>query len=254
MEPRYNQALDSVRAGDPDDQAIFTIAGFISYVFACSPAGMRISSIPMRAMVEAETKLLERLGKLPALPEAFGDATLEDLLNHGAITVDVDPKYPQAIGIGQILDHVATFGNFPWEFLINPYQSSPFFTSDFPIALEPSVDPRVSNKLVPLAPDLAVRIFPDPRWPDREVDTSFEHFRLRLRTPSENEVRELNRRIVRAAESEVYFRDNHPWVRRFVERNRNFRTDVVVSEIPTSETGRIIHSSQRVLPHNWDEA
>ncbi len=42
------------------------------------------------------------------------------------------------------------FGNCEWEILQNDFQDSPFFTSDYPIAIEKASDPRVLNKIVPL--------------------------------------------------------------------------------------------------------
>jgi Protein of unknown function (DUF4238) len=90
---------------------------------------------------------------------------------------------------------------------------SPFFTSDFPVAIEKTNDLRVLNRIVPLAPNLAIRIRPDLRV-DRERlrDPSFTSFGYRRRSPGRQELMALNRLIVRCAEETVFYRDDHPWV------------------------------------------
>lgn len=97
------------------------------------------------------------------------------------LQVEVDPKFPQAIGIVNILGVVALFGNFPWDVILNPYDDTPFFASDYPVANELSPDPRFLYRVVPLAPDIAVRIRPDGQ--KRSEDMSFPHFRFRAVTP-----------------------------------------------------------------------
>ncbi len=112
-------------------------------------------------MLESSARALDAAGAFPAPPEALGGVSLTELLGQGALTFRVDPKFPQAIGITNILKMVLTFGNSGWELLRNPFADSPFFTSDFPAAVEPSADPRVINRIVPLTPFLAVRLCPD---------------------------------------------------------------------------------------------
>jgi hypothetical protein len=36
------------------------------------------------------------------------------------------------------MSHVSVFGNSPWEILHNEDANSPFFTSDYPVAIEAS--------------------------------------------------------------------------------------------------------------------
>jgi hypothetical protein len=100
-------------------------------------------------------------------------SSLTELLGKGALTFRVDPKFPQAIGITNILKMVLAFGNSAWEVLRNPFEDSPFFTSDFPAAVEPSTDPRVVNRIVPLTPFLAVRLSPDIYLNRDELDFGF---------------------------------------------------------------------------------
>jgi hypothetical protein len=158
IEPKYNAALEHLSADKIDQECIFVIAGFVAYVYSCSPAGMRVNSEPLKAMVADTARILESKGSLPPPPPVLGGKTMTELLQSGVIQINIDEKYPQAIGIASILSVTTTFGNFEWDVLINPFESTFFFTSDFPIAIERTNDARILNKIVPLAPHLAIRI------------------------------------------------------------------------------------------------
>jgi hypothetical protein len=232
IEPKYNAMVDTLRRGEIDREAVYVIAGFAAYVAACSPAAMRINSGPLAGSLEATANILDKRGELPRAPEILGGKTVSELLADGTIKHVIDQKYPQAISISNILHHVGSFGNFDWQILLNDNPSSPFFTSDYPVAIEETADLRVLNRVVPLAPDVAIRIMPDL---NREAlhDLSFPGFRWRRRKVRDAELHDINRLIVRCAESLVFFRDDLPWVSPFVERNSRHRVEPTVRKIPT---------------------
>jgi hypothetical protein len=240
IEPKYNESVQKLRANTIDADSVYVIAGFAAYVATCSPAAMRINSGPIRGMVEATASAIDRHGDVPKAPPELGGKSLSELLADGTVVIDIDGKYPQAIGITNVMGRVSGFGNFDWDILINEEASSPFFTSDYPIAIEAADDPRVLNRIVPLAPDIAIRIKPDVNRPKRD-DFSFPDFSSRRRKVGLAEIREINRLIVRSAESLVFFRNNHDWVSRFVERNRRYRIEPTIRRIPNG-TGEIIWS------------
>jgi hypothetical protein len=155
-------------------------------------------------------------------------------------------KYPQAIGINTILKSTATFGNFNWEILHNDEPDSPFFTSDFPVAIEKTDDPRILNRIVPLAPTLALRIVPDLTLDRARSDLSFSHFGHRSRKLGRDEIVGLNRLIVRCAEETVFYRDDHSWILPFVSRNRHYRIEPRTSTLPTP-TGTLLMSTLRIV-------
>lgn len=246
VEPKYNASVSKLRNNKIDDESIYVVAGFVAYVVSCSPAAMRIHTGPLKATVESEAAILERQGLLEKSPSAFGGKSLSELLAGGTIRVDVDPKYPQAIGIANILHHVSAFGNARWEVLHNGDASSPFFTSDFPVAIEPTDDPRVFSKVVPLAPDLAVRITPRIEMSRAQPDLSFGKFSHRTRTLGRQEILDINRSIVRCAEDIVFYRDDHKWIKPFITKNRHYRIETVVRKLPRG-TGFLNISSQRIV-------
>lgn len=225
MEPKYNAALDKLTDKQIDNECIYTIASFVAYVMTCSPAGMRVQSGPLESMVETRAAGLDAQGLLPPPPPMLAGTNLTELLRGGGVEVVIDPKFPQAIGISSILKLVVLFGNFKWEILRNELDDSPFFTSDFPVAIEKTDDPRILNRIVPLAPSLALRIRPDRTLDRSRLDFAFANFRCHTPKVNRQELIKLNRLIVRCAEDTVFYRDDHPWIQSLIAKNRYYRIE-----------------------------
>lgn len=247
IEPRYNSAVDALRRGDPSSDTILAIAGFAAYVVSCSPTAMRVHSDYLRHTVVASAKVLETQGKVPPPPDILGASTMAELLDTGKVKVSIDGKYPQAIGIANVLDTTSMFGNAAWDIIINVHASdNPLFTSDYPAPLQQSAAPRVMSRIIPLAPDIAVRITPELSR-RRETDLSFPRMRFRTERPASGEVREINRLIVQSAEELVFFRDDLYWIPGFVARNRNFRVEPITETIPAGDAYLTV-ATQRIRP------
>ena len=197
IEPKYNEALAKLIGDKIDEQCIYTIGGFVAYVVFCSPAGMRIQSGPLKSIVETVAATMEARGLIPPPPKELGGESLVELLGTGAVKVKVDPKFPQAIGISSIRRSVAIFGNSRWDILLDGFNHSPFFTSDFPAAIEETRDRLIINRIVPLAPNLAIRIRPDLTIDRGLANFSFANFHCRRRSISQKEAVDINRLIVR---------------------------------------------------------
>jgi hypothetical protein len=251
IEPRYNASVAKLISDNIDSECIYTIAGFTAYVITCSPTGMRVHSDHMRSMVETAAVAADARGLLPPPPEKLGGARLAELLRDGHIQITVDPKYPQAMGITTILKDIAVFGNSRWDILLNDFDESPFFTSDFPVAIEKTRDWRVLNRIVPLAPNLAARIKPDLNMDRKRADFSFTNFDRRIRHVSLQEIAKINELIVRCAEDSVFYRDDLAWVEKFIAKNRCYRIEPITNKIPQGN-GTLVISSQRILPWRAD--
>lgn len=246
IEPHYNSALKKLAANEVDSDCIYTISGFVAYVVTCSPCGMRVLSGPLESVVKTTAALMEDMGMLLPPPAELGGASLTELLRSGVVKFTVDPKYPQAIGIETIMQHTARFGNFKWEILRNSFTDNPFFTSDFPAAIEKSEDPRVLNRIVPLAPNLAIRISPDRSIVRDKMDLTFANFGCRIHDASRAEVLHINRLIVQCAEETVFYRDDRPWVYPFVAKNRHYRIEPFTHEMPAPK-GTYMISTQKIV-------
>jgi Protein of unknown function (DUF4238) len=246
VEPNYNAAISELSTGKPSRDTVYAIAGFAAYVTSCSPTAMRLHSGPLRSSVEATGKILDASGEITRAPEALGGRSFTELVENGDIKVTIDGKYPQALGIDGIMQRVNIWGNSAWDIVVNEHvKDSSFFTSDSASGIELSDDPRIINRLVPLAPNLAVRIRPDLDARDLNMDATFKAFRCRLLTPSRNEIRAMNQAIARCGEELIFFRDHHEWVEPFLNKHRNFRVEPVTSEIKTP-TGYALVSTFRV--------
>lgn len=246
VEPKYNPSLNKIYNETFDQECILSIAGFVAYVMACSPAGIRILSDPLRASLESTSAILDRDGDLPRAPDILGGKSLTELLADGAVSFKIDPKFPQALGITSIIGWVSVFGNSRWEVLRNEAADTPFFTSDFPVGLERSPNPRVINRIVPLAPDLAIRICPDIRLSGQQPDLSFKAFKAKYRRLKRREVVEINRCIVRSAEETIFYRDNLDWVVPFISKNRRYHVEGITQQIPHGR-GFLNVSTQRIV-------
>lgn len=232
IEGKYNAAADALEAGKPERETVYVLAGFLSYILSCSPAAMRLNSVPLKGSVEAVAKLLENRGELPPPPAILGGDSFAELLDSGKLVIKVDEKYPQAVGIANILQRVAVFGNFRWDVMINGHDDCPFFTSDFPVACEPTRDPRVVNRVMPLAPHIAVRVEPDVSFSRKNPPFDFSNFSFGRRKVTRREACNVNRLLVQSAEDTVFYREDQPWVEGFVEKYRQFRVETENTQIP----------------------
>lgn len=245
VEPNYPSSIEEISKGIIGQKSIYTIAGFIAYVNTCSPAAMRMQSAPLKATIEESSKMMEKMDDFPNAPESLGGKSLSELIDDGTIGVKIDPKYPQAIGIAQILLIVQALGNSYWEILHNEIDGSPFFTSDFPICAEETADLRITNKIVPLSPNIAVRIVPNIDFKRDDGEFKFEHFRWSKKKLTRNQVMHINRLIVRCAETMVIFKEDEPWVEAFVKKNAKFRLETNITKIPAGN-GSLILARQEI--------
>jgi hypothetical protein len=246
IEPKYSAAVAKLASNRIDEECIYTIAGFSAYVISCSPAGMRIHSSALQGAVEMEAFMLDSKGLIPAPPPELGGMNLTEILKKGIVKVDVDPKFPQAIGIASILKNTAMLGNFRWEVLCNDFEDSAYFTSDYPVAIEKTSDSSVMNKIIPLSPTLAIRIRPDREVNRAQADFTFANFDCQYRRLGRKEVAQINKLIVRSAEALVFFRDNLPWVSEFVRKNSRFRIELCTSKLQQG-SGMVMFCSQEIV-------
>lgn len=231
IEPRFSRAVTNLQREKFERETLVVIAGFIAYIMVCSPGGTRINAALLKEIVEETTRRLDRQGRFPPPPKATGGASFTELLEKGAVKIAIDEKFPQAFGVTSILEFVKMFGNFGWEIMVNRFDDSPFLTSDFPVAMEVT-QRTVLNRIFPLAPQLAIRLHPDPSLNSDDLDFSFSKFHFKVRKVSRPQVRYINELIVRCAENVVFCNRDLPWVSTFVERNAAYRVKPVTSMIP----------------------
>jgi hypothetical protein len=126
VEPKYNEAINKIANGKIDLECVYIIAGFVAYIITCSPAGMRIQSESLEESVKEVSRIIDKQGLYPTPPPELGAKSLTELMDSGKVLIEIDPKYPQAIGISSILSLTSTLGNFKWEILINSFDELAF--------------------------------------------------------------------------------------------------------------------------------
>lgn len=245
IEPKYNTAVEKIKVNNIDREVIYTVSGFLSYIITCSPAAMRIHSELFRGIVEDQAIMLDSIKQIPPPPPELGAESMTDLIKMGKLTIDVDGKYPQAFGIRSILYHVAVFGNSTWDILENPHADSPFFSSDFPVAIEHGSDNRILNRTFPLTPQLAIRIKPNPERHYKTLDHDFKHFKYKKKKLSLADAKALNRLFVQCAESVVFSCQNSDWTEQFIRKNSKFRIEPIMARSKL-KSGNILYFTQEI--------
>jgi hypothetical protein len=199
-------------------------------------------------MVAEYAKTLEQKGELPKAPKSLGYDKFSEMIDKGVIDIDVDPKYPQAIGISNILERVAVWAQSDCQVLINNCEDLPFLTSDSPVALEITPGSPIIPRVIPLAPDLAIRIVPHLNA-GRDYLDGVAKFSPVFRRISRAEVKQINKNIVRCAEASVFASIRRKGLERMVSKNSDifvFPNIVVERE----QNCRRIISSFRVGPRD----
>lgn len=221
VEPRYNRACSAALRGNMEFEDVFSLAGFGAFVTASSPTAVRLGQGSIAALAESDARLLDESGMLERSPKELGHRSLSQLLDDNALAINIDGKFAQAVGIGLVLELTNGFANTPWDFVRNPFEDSPFLTSDFPVALAARKGELALRRFIPVQPDLGVFISPS-KAASGERPSTLKDFRWRLRTAKRSEVHALNRLIVQCAEDMVFSNVDASWIARLVEKNAKF--------------------------------
>lgn len=229
IENNYGSAIESILNRKIDNKVIFTIAGWIASVYSCSPTGIRLFQPILKNIAHETTRVLEIIGLLPSL-ELPNNQTFTELLDKRKVEIEIDPKYCQSIGVEIIQSLAYVLGNLKWEFLLNPFSSSPFFTSDNPIAIEPQRKSPLCNILVPLTPMLALRIhtiYEENHFSDKE----FSRNSIKFKQLKFAEVQKINMYLVQSAENHIYFGKLLPWMEAFIRKHSKHRIEIQTTKL-----------------------
>jgi hypothetical protein len=249
IEPRYARAVQALRMGRPDDEAILAIAGFAAYVATLSPTGTRLLRAMHRASLVATARSLEAAGHIPPPPARLGAGSLSELLSTGAVTAAVDGHFVRAVGLQQLHALIMALGNGHWTvYRVGPGAGS-LLTSDYPVACVTGGRAEIVARFVPLEPDLGVLMRPRPTA-ERPVGVdrlAFDRLTLRHATATADTVRAANRWVVQSAENMVFAHQRAAWLPRFVARHGSVWLETVV-EHDRRANGAWQHASLQLRP------
>jgi len=243
IEPKYDSTINKLSSNKIDTECIHVISGLVAYIRSCSPASQRIRSEHLKCIVEEETRRLSNQGVLPEPPPELGFGSLSEMLTNNQLQVEIDKKYPQAIGINLIQETTRTFETSQWEVLLNEHKENNFFTSDYPTAIERNYKTKHFNILIALSPSLALRIHPVRPY---EKDPTLSKFRYRIKKPSFDQVISINKTIVQCAENIIFYKYDYKWIPNFIKKYAAFRIEESIDRIP-NDTGAFILCSDKVV-------
>ncbi len=203
---------------------------------------MRINSDPLKSQICETARCLEESGEVPAPPSVLGARSFVELVEKNRISINVDEKYPQAMGINIMPRLMSNFGNSIWEVLYNNNPSDSVFTSDYPLTLEPTDHPMIQRTVIPLTPRMALRVIPIKPDDDNDIDLEFSKFRFRSVQLRRKEVVDINRNVVRCAGELVFSSKLKNWMPDFVMKNRRYRIEMVTSRLPSTEGAMFIYT------------
>lgn len=238
VEHGYNRAISNIIRGLYDQADLLTIARFTACILEASPTALRLHNPFLEKLLSETAVMLDAKERLPKLR----GRRFSRLLSSGSLRFKVDGRYSQSFGASDMERTAQMLTHGSWEFLHNKFVDSSFFTSDYPVALESTNDWRINNKIVPLTPELALRIRPSFRT--SESDKPFADFTVTRKVISRKTVTDLNRLIVRSAEQLVIFRDDLKWIPGFIKNNADYRVVSKVMKFRKHENDFILLSKQ----------
>jgi hypothetical protein len=245
IEPKYNTVVENIKEKKFGIVEIFVIAGIMSSISTCSPTGIRLGSHLIRDSFEDDIKILDKNNVLPKPPHALEAKSISELIENGKIKVQIDDKFTQASGVSELFSQIVNIGNFDWEILINPFEDNPFFSSDYPICIEKTDDIRVLNKVFPIDPYIAIKIYPDLNRVTDEIDFGFKKNRFRYSIIDNQEVMYINRLIVKCAEDSVFYSKNGEWILPFISKYKKYYLDYRIVKHPNG----LVFYSQEIMEH-----
>ena len=247
FENPWKQNVAALRGRQFDGMIKFQISGYLAFLRTCTPTAKRLNQEATQAALQPMAQRgLERhfRARPPADKETKG--IIEKLIREKQIAFEVDRQFPHAVCISRLHYLAAQFVYGTWLVMINE-SDHPFLTSDNPaVAYYHNRNVTRANIYVPIAPDVALMITPDP---DRNkvidlsvIDDSIspaDHFRA----PKTGFIDTLNDLIIRAAEDRILHSSIDRNIEQRVREDADWRMAIVVDNIP-SERGTIAITRQ----------
>ncbi|MEX0969524.1 MAG: DUF4238 domain-containing protein [Paracoccaceae bacterium] len=226
IEPAYEPCLSRVSKDELDWQSRKVFAGFLAYIGIYTPAALRMSDTPTRAMLEREVEILEKQGMFsdlepPALPE-FQSKAPSQLLKEGLIKFEIDPKHQQALATLGLMEITEKLANCDVTIVV-PRGNGRFLTSDFPSVILEYVENKYAQQFLPLSPKIGL-VFHTHTF-EAAGDPRHQVYKIGSKM-----VQKINNEIIKAAEDLVFSSRNHQWLRSVVNEFKDFRTELVVQK------------------------
>jgi hypothetical protein len=229
------------------------LSGYIAVLSVCTPASVRTGADRQAKIVEHTATMLmsqkqENPNTLPDFPSIPKELVgLVDKPNF--LKIEIDPKYPHAMGISILPRLHWNFYSADWLVLINDTENF-FLTSDFPVTYYyPNQRARIPFRFVPISPRIGILMRPSLEEADREPpqpepaswpETKVDFGEIKPRFP-----KILNTLSVQSAERFVISPQDRSWISDVVEKYKDWRMENDTAKIPASQSGTYLISRIR---------
>ena len=204
IEPKINRAIKEFENGYIGNESLYVISGLISFISTCSPCAMRLAGESIKRNIEEISKNEDRFGRFKPLEYNGKKHTLTELIEEGSLKINIDEKFPQAIGIKKILETLYRIGNWSWEILMN-YTDDLLITSDYPIGIECNSLNRPIRKIFSLTPRIAIRLLPETEVASHKGRIDLNEFKYHITEIGRSDVSYINKLLIQCAEKYVFF-------------------------------------------------
>ena len=177
--------------------------------------------------------------------------TLCEAFQNREIEIKIDRDFAHAQGMRILWGMLHRYYCSHWRVLVNE-TNTPFITSDHPAILYyEDVHQQLAQTYVPLKPSLALLIAPDLaiERPSIEDVRRYKNDKDDFGVIKQSYVRKFNEAIVKNAERIVLHHEKAEWVEQLVYRFRMWRTEAIVSHLPT-EKGTLVITRQQAVEKN----
>ena len=230
-EPRWFECVQKVSQGTYTDETKSLMAGYLAYLRICTPTAMRLGSEGYADIVKHVYDKLEE--KEYSNPDSKYRDVIETIREHGGTKIEVDKKYPTAIGITNLINIQSVIVRSPWIVFKNE-TNTPFVTSDNPVCLQYH-DTGFADFYCPITPWLAIVIHPlrvnEEAGPDHIGSFKPEG------------VEKMNKLVVQSAEDLVICRDLTE-TEELVKKFQDWRVELRKIKIPSGNGHVIIHQQK----------
>jgi hypothetical protein len=231
FEPKWAECVKSIQEDAYTETTKYLMAGYLSYLRACTPTAVRLGSEGLAHIVQDLYNRIEE--KELSKPDTKYREVIELIRKHGGTQVEIKEAYPKAMGISSLIACQKILATSPWIVFKNETPTE-YITSDNPVCMQ-YWNPNRCDFYCPLTPRLAIVIHPIRDTEPRESDS--------LGSLKPEGVAMLNRLMVQSAEDKVIF-NKHDEVEALVKENRDWRVELRKIKIPVGKGHLFIHQQK----------
>jgi hypothetical protein len=230
-EPRWSDCIQKISDGTYTNETKSLMAGYLAYLRTCTPTAVRLGCENYADFVQHVYDKLE--AKEYSNPNSKYRDVIETIRKHGGTKIEVDNKYPMAIGITNLIRIQSVISRSPWIVFKNE-TSVPFVTSDNPVCLQYH-ESGFADFYCPLTPWLAIVIHPIRETEEAGPD--------HVGAFKPEGIAKMNQLVVQSAEDLVICNDFED-AEKLIKEFQDWQVELRKIKIPSGNGHVIIHQQK----------